>query len=127
MDAKPLNVAGLEGVVVDPPTPTPGRLSATGALILSAQAAPNLSRDGEAVHFRVELRNNAQVRLFLYSVMGETVYSAEWEGNSGLSEKAWDLRNSAGSQVASGLYVYVLQAVDGATTETFTGKLAILK
>lgn len=39
----------------------------------------------------------------------------------------WDVRNNSGSQVASGVYMYVFHISDGNSGRTYTGKLAIVK
>ncbi len=97
-------------------TPTPSPDLERG-LLPSVVAAPNISRDGEPIEFRVRLAQPAQMKLTLYDLLGERVYQASLAGNPGLNLLEWDLDNSMGNQVASGLYIYVLE-VDGASGKT---------
>ena len=76
--------------------------------------APNISRDGEPVEFRVRLAHPASLKLTLYTLLGEKLKQITAAGNAGGNTLEWDLNNSTGSQVASGLYIYVLE-MDGPT------------
>jgi hypothetical protein len=89
-------------------------------------AAPNISTSEKPIQFKVTLAGNAQVFLSLYSVTGERVYQTAVQGVSGRNTLVWDLRNQSGFPVASGLYIYVLQAVDGNQKETWMGKVVII-
>ena len=95
-----------------PPTPASERI-----LPSSVVAAPNISRDEEPIEFKVQLAQPSALKLTLYDLLGEKVYQVSAEGNAGLNTIEWGLVNSMGNQVASGLYIYVLE-VDGASGKT---------
>jgi putative component of membrane protein insertase Oxa1/YidC/SpoIIIJ protein YidD len=120
---KALKENSLEGFTsTETPTPVPTR----GALLQSVVAAPNLSTGGQPIQFLVNLSRPAQVRLNLYALTGEQVYSAQAEGGQGLNTLIWKLQNQAGQSVASGLYIYELQVNDGTTQESRVGKAVVL-
>lgn len=105
------------------PTPIPTR----GSLLESVAAVPNISRDGQPVDFVLNLSKPAHLHLGLFSLLGEEVRSWDWESGAGPTQLSWDLSNRQGSAVASGLYFYVLTADDGATPQTHSGKIVVLK
>jgi hypothetical protein len=91
---------------------------------LSVTAAPNISRDGEPIHFHFTLDKPAQAQLSLFTLTGELVYKTSAEGNTGANILTWDLNNQGREKVASGLYLYVLQAADGTSK---IGKLVVIR
>lgn len=60
--------------------------------------------------------------LTLYSITGEKVNTTEGQGVQGLNLLTWNLQNEAGSQVATGLYIYRIET-EG---KVYTGKVAII-
>ncbi len=90
-------------------------------------AAPNVSRNGEPIHFLVNLQTPGQINLVLFDITGEIVWEGSVEGNSGRNSLAWNLENQSGVPVASGLYLYAVEANDGTSTITQRGKVAILR
>ena len=102
-------------------TPTP-----INSLLLSAVAAPNISQNGEPVRFLVRLAQASQIHLSLYSISGEEVYQTAVLGSAGTNSLVWELENKANQRVASGLYIFVLQADEGASMETKVGKVVVL-
>ena len=89
---------------------------------VSVVAAPSLSQDGMPIQFRVVLKDSSAINLSLYSIIGELVYSAETAGSPGLNQLEWGLRNNSGSPVATGLYIYKVQAGN----QVFSGKVAVI-
>jgi DNA-binding beta-propeller fold protein YncE len=89
-------------------------------------AAPNVSRNREPIKFLVNLEKPMKVDLKLFDISGEQVFEEFIQGNGGVNTLSWNLANGMGSQVASGLYIYVLEAEDGISTETQRGKVAVL-
>ncbi len=87
----------------DQATPTGTVTNWNGRVVI---AAPNISVSGEPVNFKVNLQQSAPIQINLYNILGERVYSANLSGNAGLNQVEWDLVNTSGSQVASGLYIY---------------------
>ena len=107
-------------------TPTPSAVAEHGT-VLSVVAVPNVSTNSQPIGFRVTLGQAALAKVSLFSVAGETVYQAQSQGNAGLNVIPWDLVNRAGSSVASGLYIYVVE-IDGPAGATFhTGKVVVLR
>ncbi len=105
------------------PTFTP---TATPPFSTLAQAAPNVSRNGEPVKFRVNLQQPAQIHLTLFTLLGERVYETNFEGKARAELSTWGLQNNNGSTVSSGLYLYVIQARNAAGTLSQSGKVAVL-
>jgi hypothetical protein len=110
---------GLETATGPSYTPTPSRE-------FHVTVAPNISRNGEPVNFLVNLEKPAQIHLAIYSLAGELVYQATAQGSAGENTILWRLENSAGGQVASGLYIYRVVVNDGTSTRAQTGKIAVL-
>jgi hypothetical protein len=78
----------------------------------------SLARGCNGVTFtRLTLRATVQI----FTVSGEKVKHIEKSSN--IDSVGWDLRNEAGSRVASGLYLYV--ATGGGTSKT--GKIVIVR
>jgi hypothetical protein len=100
------------------PTPTIGSLAVA--------AAPNISRNGEPIQFRVMLPNPGQVHLSIYNLVGEKVYQNSFPGNIGSNSYAWNVQNQAGQPLASGLYLYVIETDDGSAKERYMGKIIVL-
>jgi hypothetical protein len=100
-------------------TPTPER----GFQVV---AAPNISREGQPIQFRVNLVRPAQVKVALFSVAGEEVYQTTVQGTAGENTISWGLENQSESTVASGLYIYRLEASDGVSSITRMGKVVVL-
>jgi len=121
MAAKGLDTEGGPKLT-ETPTPIPTR----SALLQSVVAAPNISTGWEPVRFLVNLNGPAHVRMSLYSLSGEQVYGVQAEGSAGLNTLTWNLQNSAGQAVASGLYIYELRIVSGTDMETKTGKVIVV-
>ncbi len=89
-------------------------------------AAPNLSLGGEPIIFKVSLTESASIQLNLYTVAGELAYETRLLGKQGMNQIPWNLVNASGSQVASGLYLYVLQVTGPAGIWTRTGKVMVM-
>ena len=108
------------------PTTTPTISPTPSTPGLEVVAAPNVSRDGQPIQFRVRLDEPAKIEVFLFNLTGEQVFEAESQGNAGLNTITWNLENLDNSQVASGLYIYVLKAEDGGSIKIQRGKVAVL-
>ncbi len=87
---------------------------------------PNLSRNGELVQFRINLEAAARITLRVFALTGEEVYSVSQQGQAGANNLWWNLENQAGSNLASGLYLYRVE-VEGVAGSFFkTGKVVLL-
>jgi hypothetical protein len=108
-------------------TSTPSNTLTPGnALLSSVVAAPNISQNDEPIRFLVKLTQAARIKLVLYSMAGEEVYETTIEGSSGINSLVWSLENQSDQVVASGLYIFALQANEGASVETKIGKVVVL-
>ncbi len=85
-------------------------------------AAPNVSRNGEPIQFRVNLSQSVPIHLALYSLTGEKVVEMDRPGSTGLNTLTWSLQTTTQENVASGLYIYVLKA----GTMVKTGKIVLV-
>jgi len=103
-----------------------GAPSVSQATAAQVVAAPNTSRNGTPIQFRVELTQPGLIELSLFAVTGEKVYGTKAQGQTGENVIPWDLKNQAGSSVASGLYVYLIQAPDGIGSTQTTGKVLVV-
>ncbi len=106
-------------------TPTVTATPTVAGLLQTAAAWPNISRNGEPIDFMVQLGSPATVKLSLYDLMGQQVYSKTIEGQTGMNTIPWSIRNTVGARVASGLYVFAIQVNDGSESRIKTGKVAI--
>lgn len=109
------------------PTPTPSLTPTPQPGTFQVVAAPNLSMGGEPVRFMVNLGRPAEIQLSLFALTGEQVYSTQVQGNAGLNDMVWNLQNSAGQGIASGLYIYVLRVDNGQGQETKVGKIIVIR
>ena len=107
------------------PTPSP-RTGENPSLLQSAVAAPNISRSGEPVVFKVQLAQAAPLQLTLFTLDGEPVYRAAWVGGAGWNDIPWPLENSYGIRVASGLYLFELEAKGPNGTIRRVGKILVM-
>lgn len=121
-----MQVVHVEGTPPFTPTPTPSPAFAPSGLVQSVVAAPNLSRNGSPIQFRVSLGHSASIQISLFSLTGELVNQLNATGSAGLNTLTWALDNRSHSSVASGLYVYLLRVDDGVESKVQTGKVVIL-
>ena len=125
--ATPTSVSGGEEHETVTPT-TSNTLTITptsSSLLLSAVAAPNISKNGEPINFMINLGYSASIQLNLYTIMGEEVYSDTIQGNAGLNTINWLMKNKAQTSVASGLYIYAIEVNNGYEKSTTTGKVLV--
>ena len=107
------------------PSPTPNLASRFGNGAF-AMAVPNVSKDGGPIRFLVDLDKPMNVEVSLFNISGEKIFDEVLGGNPGINTINWGLNNQAGGQVASGLYLYRIEATDGTTVISKTGKVAVL-
>jgi hypothetical protein len=92
------------------------------------QNYPNPFNPSTTIRFGLPVA--ADVTLKIYNVLGQEVVTlVDGLRNGGTFQTVWDGRNSAGTQVASGLYFYglVARSPDNATTYTNIKKMLFLK
>jgi hypothetical protein len=96
--------------------------AAVSANVNAAIAYPNPC-DARKGHSQVTFDNlPASVRLYVYAKSGELVKDLSGDTVNGIL--VWDLTNSDGRKVATGVYLYVLSDNNGFKT---TGKLAVFQ
>ncbi|MEW6040649.1 MAG: hypothetical protein AB1633_03935, partial [Elusimicrobiota bacterium] len=87
----------------------------------------------EGINF-VNLSKNAKV--YIYNIAAELVYnadevqtSAHLEGKLRVGKWRWNVRNSAGSEVASGVYIYLVkdETLTAGKKDKVTGKIVIVR
>jgi hypothetical protein len=111
-----------------PPTPTPTfSPTPTGTPLpaFTAQAVPNTSTDGSPINFKVNLPTAGKIILSIYDVAGESLYAVQVQGTAGVNTIPWAVQNQQGDALASGLYIYYVQAGDGSSGEKTTGKVLV--
>lgn len=90
------------------PTPTP-----LPPAVFSALAEPNVTDGQTPVNFLVNLPAPALITLSVYDIAGEEVYSTSMEGALGTNPISWPPKNQGGQALASGIYIYAVQAGGG--------------
>ena len=118
--------ADAESLLEKSGTPQPFETAGRG-LVGSIAAVPNVSRNGQPIAFRVTLDSPGLVGLSLYTLTGEKVYSAQAQGNTGLNSLVWNLQNSAGQPVASGLYLYLVEVSAEGSKQSRVGKVVVVR
>ena len=104
--ATPTPTGSITPTFTNTPTPTPG----PG---LSLVVEPNVTDGQTPVNFLVNLQDPSPISVAVYDVAGEEVYSASMEGAVGSNTLLWPLKNQNGRSLASGIYIYALQAGGG--------------
>ena len=85
------------------------------------------------VNIRFNLTQSADVTLKVYDTAGQLVQTVNWGGvtgkvpGSGNEKFIWNCENQAGETVASGVYIYVLEATRGEQTVSRSGKFAVVR
>lgn len=88
---------------------------------------PNPSGDG-GTWLPYVLSRDAEVRIRIYDVAGETVRDLEpFPGRMGANEQFWDQRNSAGARVASGVFIVHIVATAGGQFRDAWVKCAVVR
>ena len=105
------------------PSPTETAIPANDFVVVPA---PNISRSGEPIQFEVTLGTSAQIKLVLYSLLGEQVYQTTVQGEVGVNNLLWQVRNQSNNPVASGIYIFTIQAIDGEGVQNKVGKVLVL-
>ena len=103
---------------------------------IDADSSFNTQAEGTAgtLYVTVEIYNVAgkKVKTMSNTVTGLATLAGAVDGTNsnsgvGLDLASWDLRNNAGSNVASGVYLYHMTVSDGFKSRSVTGKLAVIK
>jgi hypothetical protein len=105
-------------------SPTTDRFYAQDSLIKVRGLYPNPFSDKLRVYYT--LRVDAAVKMSVYNVAGEPIWSTQLAGKAGKNEVVWAGENEGGGRCASGAYVLRLEArgIDG-TEDGFWERAAI--
>ncbi|MFA5780416.1 MAG: SBBP repeat-containing protein [Elusimicrobiota bacterium] len=105
---------------------------ALGLVHENVYAYPNPCKD--SVIIRYKANTNHIVTLRIYNIAGELVRTIKGDGSefgvSSVKKIPWNLENDDGSEVASGIYIYILElkeTADDGEKATVRKKLAIIK
>jgi len=85
---------------------------------------PNPStRHSGFIFFQVNLPKPAKIYVEIFNILGQKVSSIVYNGKDSQNLISWDLKNSQGIAVPSGIYIYQVKALN----KNSTGKIIILK
>ncbi len=105
-----------------PPTPTPTWLPLCLTLYRNS---PNPFAEG--TYFIFDLCSQAEIKVKIYTISGEVVRELEQQGAQGMNSIYWDSKNKSGMSIASGIYIYSVEAVSGNEKKKQWGKMAVVK
>lgn len=108
------------------PTATPTVTPKIRTIIPGVVAAPNISHNHQPITFNVNLDRLEKIKLYLYNLSGEQIYSTTTEGNQEENQVIWNIVNKQGSNVSSGLYLYVIETDDGSSQMFYHGKVVVI-
>lgn len=98
------------------PTPEPN---------FTVLAVPNISSGGSPIDFKVNLTSADKIILSIYDVAGESLFAEQVQGSVGVNDIPWPVQNQQGDPLASGIYIYYVQAGDGTGGRKVTGKILV--
>ena len=108
-------------MVVAAAAPAPAEVMTAPSGFGSVRAYPNpwkADQNGNAFVTIDGLPASAVTRARIFTISGELVRTL-----SGTQKVQWDLRNNSGENVASGIYIYLLDA----NGEQHSGKIAVIR
>ena len=73
------------------------------------------------------LCRDSKVSLRIYTVSGELFYEAQANGVQGVNTMHWDIKNNRSKPVATGVFIYSLEAVSGTEKGMVWDKVAVVK
>jgi hypothetical protein len=101
------------------------RLRPAVAILNGTRLSPNPAHDSVQIWARTQIVG-AQVRVKVYSIAGELIAKLDFNG---ADVQTWNLTNTAGERLASGVYLVVILASDpqSGLTERQILKLAVIR
>lgn len=117
----------LTAVLEETSTPTSSFTPPPAGPTPGYSVAPNLSRGGQPIIFTVDLTAPSIITLDLYDLSGELVYTVSVQGQVGVNPITWNLENSNGESVASGLYLFYIHIAQGFPLKNPYGKVVVLR
>lgn len=111
---------------------------AQAAVTLKAFNYPNPTYSGNTtIRYQLENTSGFEATLYIFDIAGELVLKADNILNNlnnsqvipdvPVYEYRWDGKNGKGHQVASGVYIFIVEANDGMSKKDRTGKIAVIR
>ncbi len=112
--------------VSDTPTMTPTKTEIPASFYFKLIAnSPNPAKDYTYIIY--ELGMEAEVKVTIYTISGEKVTAFEQQGSQGRNSIRWNCKNFVNKDVASGVYIYRIEAVSGSNKAKAWSKLAVVR
>jgi len=92
----------------------------------SASRIPNPAI-GQPVQIIIPLDGPAQVKVTVYSLTGEQIWTTRFKGTSGDNTVVWEGVNRAREAVSSGLYVVMVEIQRGSKHDLYTLRVALIQ
>ncbi len=87
--------------------------------------SPNPCSNGTNIIY--QLCDEAQVNVKIYTISGEVVREFTQQGQPDMNSIYWDTNNKTGKGVASGIFIYSIEAIDSKEHQKSWGKMAVVK
>ncbi|HDY75899.1 MAG TPA: T9SS type A sorting domain-containing protein, partial [Candidatus Marinimicrobia bacterium] len=111
---------------------------AQAAITLKAFNYPNPTFSGQTtIRYQLENTSGVEAVLYIFDIAGELVLKIEnvvFSVNNiqpvtgtPVYDYSWDGKNGRGDQVASGIYIFIIEAKDNLSKKDRTGKIAVIK
>lgn len=111
---------------------------AQAAVTLKAFNYPNPTYSGNTtIRYQLENTSGFEATLYIFDIAGELVLKIDNILNNlnnsqvipdvPVYEYRWDGKNGKGHQVASGVYIFIVEANDGMSKKDRTGKIAVIR
>jgi len=79
------------------------------------------------VKINFPLESNCKVKIEIYTVFGQKLWTKEADGMLGGNTVLWDGNVDSGYMISSGLYVVKITYTDSTGSHTMTKKIAVIK
>jgi hypothetical protein len=76
---------------------------------------------------RCDLTREAEIEVYIYTLLGRGVWYQKVGGKRGVNEIWWDGRNGLGEIVNSGVYIYKLKVRAGREVVSATGRIGVVR
>ncbi|MDD5772724.1 MAG: hypothetical protein PHX78_04565 [bacterium] len=111
---------------------------AQAAITLKAFNYPNPTFSGQTtIRYQLENTSGIEATLYIFDIAGELVLKIDnilYNSNNTqpiagtpVYDYSWDGNNGKGRQVASGVYIFIIEAKDSISKKDRTGKIAVIK
>ncbi len=112
--------------VSDTPTMTPTKTEIPASFYFKLITnSPNPANNYTYIIY--ELGIEADVKVNIYTISGEKVTTLDQQGSQGRNSIRWNCKNFVNKDVASGVYIYRIEAVSGSNKAKAWSKLAVVR